>query len=194
MRSQPATKLGAKTTRSAAASGDGYPAAQPTIDALRVGRQIFCPRHGIGVIAEHRQQQLLGQRRDYLTIDFPRKQLRIMLPADAAPRAGLRAVSTPAAAEQALAVLASNPAYTADTWTARIKHHQAKLATGCLTDIAEVVRDLAALDRNKRLAGHEGSVYQHARALLTSELMAALNLDEHAIETRIDTAAHDLPD
>jgi CarD family transcriptional regulator len=163
-------------------------ASQAGACSLAAGDQVFCPHHGIGVIRERRQRQVLGRRRDYLTIDVAQAGMRIMLPADAAARTGVRSPSSAAEAAEALAGLASPPAPMPDNWRARTKDSEAKLASGRITALVEVVRDLAARQLSHRLAAKERELFLRARELLTGDIMAALDLDEAAVTARIDDA------
>jgi CarD family transcriptional regulator len=159
---------------------------QAAAKSLTVGERVFFPRHGIGVIRERGQRQLLGHRRDYLTIEVARAGMQIMLPADEAASAGLRSPSDGTQAEAALAVLSAAPEPMSDNWRTRTKDNEARLATGQITELAAIMRDLGDRQVIKGLSSGERDLYQRARDLLTGDLMVGLQVDEAAVAARID--------
>ena len=59
-------------------------------------------------------------------------------------------------------------------WSRRFKNHQEKLKSGDVYQVAEVVRNLAARNRDASLSAAERTMYERARVNLISEISPAL--------------------
>ena len=56
------------------------------------GDNVVYPHHGAGVVMKKESKQLLGEKRDYLTIKILHNDMTVMVQCDNAGRAGLRRV------------------------------------------------------------------------------------------------------
>ena len=50
------------------------------------------PHHGAGKVLKKEKKEILGERREYLTIKILHNDMTVMVPSDSAGRAGLRRV------------------------------------------------------------------------------------------------------
>lgn len=73
-------------------------------------------------------------------------------------------------------------------WSRRFKNHQEKLKSGDVYQVAEVVRNLAARDRDSALSAAEKTMYDRARINLISEISPALKVSTEAAEVWLDNA------
>jgi CarD family transcriptional regulator len=73
-------------------------------------------------------------------------------------------------------------------WSRRFKNHQEKLKSGDVYQVAEVVRNLAARDRDSALSAAEKTMYDRARINLISEISPALKVSPEAAEVWLDNA------
>jgi CarD family transcriptional regulator len=73
-------------------------------------------------------------------------------------------------------------------WSRRFKNHQEKLKSGDVYQVAEVVRNLAARDRDSALSAAEKTMYDRARINLISEISPALKVSTDAAEVWLDAA------
>jgi CarD family transcriptional regulator len=73
-------------------------------------------------------------------------------------------------------------------WSRRFKNHQEKLKSGDVYQVAEVVRNLAARDRDAALSAAEKTMYDRARINLISEISPALKVSTEAAEVWLDNA------
>jgi len=73
-------------------------------------------------------------------------------------------------------------------WSRRFKNHQEKLKSGDVYQVAEVVRNLAARNRDASLSAAERTMYERARVNLISEIAPALKVTTDEAEVYLDEA------
>ena len=76
----------------------------PNID-YEVGDHVVYPHHGAGKVLKKEPKVMLGERRDYLTIQILHNDMTVMVPCENAGRAGLRRVIGEEAVAKVLSVL-----------------------------------------------------------------------------------------
>ena len=143
-----------------------------------VGDKVVYPHHGAGKIMKIEQKEVLGQLRDYLTIQILHNDMTVMVPVENADRAGLRKVVESDVVDQVLEVLRGDPTKMPKNWSRRYKHNRDKLKTGDIFEVAEVVRNLAVRHADKGLSTGEKQMFSKAKKILASELMYARDFDE----------------
>ena len=143
-----------------------------------IGDKVVYPHHGAGKIVKIEQKEVLGQRRDYLTIKILHNDMTVMVPVENADRAGLRRVVDRDVIEQVLEVLRGDPTKMPKNWSRRYKHNRDKLKTGDIFEVAEVVRNLAIRHADKGLSTGEKQMFSKAKKILASELMYAREYSE----------------
>src|SRR5207244_12529546 len=140
------------------------------------------PQHGAGVVQINETQDLLGEKRDYLTIKILHNNMTVMVPCENAHRAGLRRVIDGEEVEKVIAVLTGEVSEMPKNWNRRFKHNREKIKTGNVFELAEVVRNLAIREWEKGLSTGEKQMYTRAKKILASEFMYALDKDEERVE------------
>ena len=143
-----------------------------------VGDKVVYPHHGAGKIMKIEQKEVLGQQRDYLTIQILHNNMTVMVPVENADRAGLRKVVEADVVDQVLEVLRGDPTRMPKNWSRRYKHNRDKLKTGDIFEVAEVVRNLAIRHAIKGLSTGEKQMFSKAKKILASELMYARDFGE----------------
>src|SRR5205809_906827 len=136
--------------------------------------------------AEKESKDLLGEKRDYLTIKILHNDMTVMVPCENAHRAGLRRVIDGEDVEKVIAVLTGEVSDMPKNWNRRFKHNREKIKTGDVFELAEVVRNLAIREWEKGLSTGEKQMYTRAKKILASEFMYALEKDEAGAEGYLD--------
>ena len=132
------------------------------------------------------QKEVLGQQRDYLTIQILHNDMTVMVPVENADRAGLRKVV------ESDVVLRGDPTKMPKNWSRRYKHNRDKLKTGDIFEVAEVVRNLAIRHADKGLSTGEKQMFSKAKKILASELMYARDFDEDEANAFLETVLEDI--
>ena len=131
-------------------------------------------------------RELLGEKRDYLTIKILHNDMTVMVPCENAHRAGLRRVINEEQVKRVIDVLTGEMSEMPKNWNRRFKHNREKIKTGDVFELAEVVRNLAIREWEKGLSTGEKQMYTRAKKILASEFMYALEKDEDGAEAYLD--------
>jgi CarD family transcriptional regulator len=131
-------------------------------------------------------KELMGERRDYLTITILHNHMTVMVPCENAHRAGLRRVIDEEQVKKVIGVLTDDVSEMPKNWNRRFKHNREKIKTGDVYELAEVVRNLAIREMQKGLSTGEKQMYTRAKKILASEFMYALDKDEEGAEGYLD--------
>jgi CarD family transcriptional regulator len=156
-----------------------------------IGDQVVYPHHGAGKVLKKEMKEVLGERREYLTIQILHNDMTVMVPTENAGKAGLRRVIEDEAVEKVLAVLRDDVSQMPKNWNRRFKHNRDKIKTGDVYELAEVVRNLAIREVEKGLSTGEKQMYTRAKKILASELMYALEMEEDEAEEHLDKLIED---
>ena len=144
----------------------------------RIGDKVVYPHHGAGTVVKREKREVLGEKREYLTIKILHNDMTVNVPADNAERVGLRKVIDEEAVKKVVKYLTSGGTEMPKNWNRRFKHNRDKMKTGDIYELAEVVRNLSLRDGEKGLSTGEKQMYVKAKKILASELMYAKNLSE----------------
>src|SRR5918999_6456731 len=156
-----------------------------------IGDQVVYPHHGAGKVLKKEMKEVLGEKREYLTIKILHNDMTVMVPTENAGKAGLRRVIDDEAVEKVLSVLRADVSQMPKNWNRRFKHNRDKIKTGDVYELAEVVRNLAIRENEKGLSTGEKQMYTRAKKILASELMYALDMDEEGAEEHLDSLITD---
>jgi CarD family transcriptional regulator len=152
-----------------------------------IGDSVVYPHHGAGQVVRKEVKEVLGERREYLTIKILHNDMTVMVPTANADRAGLRRVIDEDTVKKVLAVLQDECSEMPKNWNRRFKHNRDKIKTGDVYELAEVVRNLAIREAEKGLSTGEKQMFTRARKILASELMYALQLTAEQVEVHLDS-------
>jgi CarD family transcriptional regulator len=153
---------------------------------FKVGDKVVYPHHGAGKVLKKEKKKLLGESREYLTIQILHNDMTVMVPCEKTGVAGLRRVIDHATVKKVVAVLQDDVSEMPGNWNRRFKHNREKIRTGDIFELAEVIRNLSALESEKGLSSGEKQMFVRAKRILASEFMYALDLDEEAAEAHVD--------
>jgi CarD family transcriptional regulator len=146
---------------------------------------VVYPHHGAGKVIRKEKKDVLGERREYLTIKILHNEMTVMVPTANAALAGLRRVIDEETVKKVQAVLQDECSEMPKNWNRRFKHNRDKIKTGDIYELAEVVRNLAIRESQKGLSTGEKQMFTRAKRILCSELMYALALEEDEVEEHI---------
>jgi CarD family transcriptional regulator, regulator of rRNA transcription len=157
----------------------------------KVGDHVVYPHHGAGKVMKKEIKELLGEKREYLTIRILHNDMTVMVPCEKAGQVGLRNIIGESAVKKVVAVLTDDVSAMPKNWNRRFKYNREKIKTGDIYELAEVVRNLAIREYEKGLSTGEKQMYTRARKILASELMYALAMDEEEAEGHLTSVIED---
>ena len=152
----------------------------------KVGDKVVYPHHGAGTVVKKDSREVLGEKREYLTIQILHNDMTVNVPAENAEAVGLRKVINEDTVKEVVKALTGNGTTMPKNWNRRFKHNRDKMKTGDIFELAEVVRNLSLRDRDKGLSTGEKQMFVKAKKILISELMYAKGMDEEETAEWLD--------
>ncbi len=153
---------------------------------FKVGDKVVYPHHGAGTVVKREKREVLGEKREYLTIKILHNDMTVNVPSDNAEAVGLRQVIDEEMVKKVTKALTGGGTAMPKNWNRRFKHNRDKMKTGDIFELAEVVRNLSLRDHEKGLSTGEKQMFVKAKKILASELMYAKSLDEDAAAEWLD--------
>ena len=153
---------------------------------FRVGDKVVYPHHGAGTVIKKESREVLGKKRDYLTIKILHNDMTVQVPCENADKVGLRKVIDEKMVDVVLKALTGGGTQMPKNWNRRFKHNRDKMKTGDILELAEVVRNLSLRDHEKGLSTGEKQMFVKAKKILASELMYAKDMDEEEAAEWLD--------
>lgn len=129
-----------------------------------------------------------GKTQDYLILKTVINEMTLSIPVDQISTVGVRPPVSSSELQDLVSVLAKADPRVPANWSRRFKNHQEKLKSGDVYQVAEVVRNLAARDRDSALSAAEKTMYDRARVNLISEIQPALRVTTEEAEIYLDKA------
>jgi CarD family transcriptional regulator len=153
---------------------------------FKVGDKVVYPHHGAGTVVKKEKREVLGEKREYLTIRILHNDMTVNVPAENAEKVGLRKVIGEEQVKVVLKALTGGGTQMPKNWNRRFKHNRDKMKTGDILELAEVVRNLSLRDHEKGLSTGEKQMFVKAKKILASELMYAKGMDEEETALWLD--------
>ncbi len=193
--SKTVTKPVAKTTAAKAPvkTVAGKPAAKPVAAAPRVEepkkpltqRQGFktnefvvYPAHGVGQILAIEEQEIAGARLELFVITFVKDKMTLRVPTAKVANVGMRKLSDPSLVKRALETLKGRARIKRTMWSRRAQEYEAKINSGDIVAIAEVVRDLFRSESQPEQSYSERQLYEAALDRLSREIAVVQHVTE----------------
>ena len=155
---------------------------------FKKGDTVIYPQHGACVVKGTKKMEAFGEKREYLILETVISEMTLKVPVEMAEEVGVRPPVSADELEDLVAVLAKPDPRVPSNWSRRFKNHQEKLKSGDVYQVAEVVRNLAARNRDASLSAAERTMYERARVNLISEISPALKVTAEEAEAYLDDA------
>jgi CarD family transcriptional regulator len=152
----------------------------------KVGDKVVYPHHGAGTVVKKEKRDVLGEKREYLTIKILHNDMTVNVPSENAETVGLRKVIGEDMVKVVVKALTGGGTQMPKNWNRRFKHNRDKMKTGDILELAEVVRNLSLRDHEKGLSTGEKQMFVKAKKILASELMYAKDMDEEEAAEWLD--------
>src|SRR5881394_1821252 len=150
-----------------------------------VGDHVVYPAHGVGQVQGIETQEVAGLKLEVYVITFDHEKMTLRVPTAKARTAGLRALAETNVVTQALTTLKGRARVKRTMWSRRAQEYEAKINSGDLVSIAEVVRDLFRADDQPEQSYSERQIFEAATSRLARELAAMEQVDEPTAQEKI---------
>jgi CarD family transcriptional regulator len=145
-----------------------------------VGDHVVYPAHGVGVVVSVENQQVAGMALELYVVTFDHEKMTLRVPTKKARGAGLRALAEGNVVSQALTTLKGRARVKRTMWSRRAQEYEAKINSGDLVSIAEVVRDLHRSESQPEQSYSERQLYESALDRMAREVAAIERIDRDA--------------
>ncbi len=150
----------------------------PKKPSFKVGELVVYPAHGVGRITSIEEQEIAGVKLELYIVDFEKEKLRLKVPTNRAEQKGMRHLADRTMIEQAMKVIRGRARIKRVMWSRRAQEYDAKINSGDMIAVAEVVRDLYRSDRQPEQSYSERQLFEQALARFARELAAVRKMDD----------------
>jgi CarD family transcriptional regulator len=165
-------------------------ASQTAKQDFKVNDKIVYPAHGVGKIINLEKQQVAGIPIELFVIDFDQEKMKLRVPTGKAKAAGMRALSDDKTVKDAIGTLKGRARIKRTMWSRRAQEYDAKINSGDIKLVAEVVRDLYRGDDQPEQSYSERQLFEAALDRMAREVAAVRKVDlAKAIEELGDALA-----
>ena len=120
---------------------------------FKKGDTVIYPQHGACIVMGTKKMEAFGEKREYLILQTVINEMTLKVPVNMAEEVGVRPPVSADELEDLVAVLSKPDPRVPSNWSRRFKNHQEKLKSGDVYQVAEVVRNLAARNRDAVAVG-----------------------------------------
>lgn len=146
---------------------------------------VVYPAHGVGRVIGIETQTVVGMKLDVYVISFTQDKMTLRVPLQKAKSTGLRGLSGPRIVEDALKTLSGRARIKRTMWSRRAQEYEAKINSGDLISIAEVVRDLHRNTDQPEQSYSERQLYEAALDRMAREFAAIENCEKDEAIARL---------
>jgi CarD family transcriptional regulator len=161
---------------------------KPKRPDFRTNDWVVYPAHGVGRIIQVVEQEVAGMKLELFVINFDKDKMTLRVPVAKASLIGMRRLSSPDVVANALQTLKGRARIKRTMWSRRAQEYEAKINSGDLISIAEVVRDLHRASGQPEQSYSERQLYEAALGRMAREVAAVERIDEDAAVKRLEVA------
>ena len=147
-----------------------------TVLEFVVGDSVVYPAHGVGRVQGVETQMIAGYELEVYVITFDHEKMTLRVPTAKAKTAGLRSLAAGTVVAQALNTLKGRARVKRTMWSRRAQEYEAKINSGDLIAISEVVRDLYRSDDQPEQSYSERQLFEQAMDRMSREVAAVNKL------------------
>ena len=153
----------------------------------KVKDYIVYPKHGVGQITEFKKINIGGIDVETYVIKFEKDKANGMVPVN--KQSHLRSLATINQLNKCISILKSKPKIKRSMWSRRAQEYEAKISSGKIYELAEVVRDLnKGDDLMVDQSYSERQLFEKAYERILSEFQIILNIPLEDTQKKLDKA------
>ncbi len=153
----------------------------------KVKDYVVYPKHGVGQITEFKKMSIGGIDIEAYILKFEKDKANGMVPVN--KQSHLRPLATINQVNKCISILKSKPKIKRSMWSRRAQEYEAKISSGKIYELAEVVRDLnKGDDLMVDQSYSERQLFEKAYDRILSEFQIVLNLSFEDTQKKLDKA------
>ena len=153
---------------------------------FRVNEHIVYPAHGVGLIIEISEQEIAGMSLELFVINFEKEKMVLRVPINKAEQTGMRKLADNKVMDGAIRTLKGRARIKRTMWSRRAQEYEAKINSGDLIAIAEVVRDLFRNENQPEQSYSERQLYEAALERMAREVATIEKTTEDAAIVKLE--------
>ena len=145
---------------------------------FKTGEAIVYPAHGVGRITAIEEQEIAGFKLELFVVAFEKDKMVLRVPTAKAITVGMRKLAEPKLITRSLEVLTGRARVKRTMWSRRAQEYEAKINSGDLIAVAEVVRDLYRSEAQPEQSYSERQLYEAALDRVVREISTVNKITE----------------
>jgi CarD family transcriptional regulator len=155
---------------------------------FKTHEHIVYPAHGVGQIVAIEEQEIAGYKLELFVITFLKDKMTLRVPTSKIASVGMRKLAEGPVVERAMTTLKGRARVKRTMWSRRAQEYDAKINSGDLVAIAEVVRDLHRSEAQPEQSYSERQLYEAALDRMAREVAAIGRITETEAVNEIEAA------
>ena len=156
-----------------------------------VGDFIVYPSHGVGEITDIQTFEIAEEKLEMYNVIFDKEKMTLKIPTIKAKEIGIRKVSSRNEMKKTLEILKGKAKIRRTMWSRRAQEYEAKINSGILIELTEVVRDLFRNSSQPEQSYSERQLYESARDRLAREVAVVEKTDDDKAVDKIEIILND---
>jgi len=149
---------------------------------------IVYPAHGVGQIVGIEEQEVAGYKLELFVINFVKDKMTLRVPTAKIATVGMRKLAEAPIIKRALDTLKGRARVKRTMWSRRAQEYEAKINSGNILAISEVIRDLYRSETQPEQSYSERQLYEAALDRLAREISAVQRITETEAVKEIEAA------
>ncbi|MGB0920823.1 MAG: CarD family transcriptional regulator [Alphaproteobacteria bacterium] len=162
-------------------------------DGFKIKDFVVYPTHGVGQIVDIEESEVAGLSLQLFVIYFDQEKMTLRVPLAKAQATGMRPLSSPKVVAESLVVLKGRARIKRTMWSRRAQEYEAKINSGSIQFISEVVRDLYRAEGQPEQSYSERQLYEQALDRLTREVAAVEKASYEEALALVEKSLHKAP-
>jgi CarD family transcriptional regulator len=155
---------------------------------FRTNEYVVYPAHGVGQIIAIEEQEIAGAKLELFVINFIKDKMTLRVPTAKIAAVGMRKLADSAIIKRSLETLKGRARIKRTMWSRRAQEYEAKINSGDIVAISEVVRDLFRSESQPEQSYSERQLYEAALDRLAREISAVQHITETEAVKEIEAA------
>lgn len=148
--------------------------------SFKVNDYVVYPAHGVGKVTGIEQEVIAGFDIEVYVVAFEQDKMVLRVPTAKAATSGMRGLSNELVLKDAYTTLRGRPRIKRTMWSRRAQEYEAKINSGDLVLVTEVVRDLHRMEEQPEQSYSERQLYEIALDRMVREVAAIKKMTRSA--------------
>lgn len=158
---------------------------------FKVGQKVSYPNHGVCAIESVEEKRVSGSQVEFYTLRVLANNSAIFVPKANAKSIGIRPIINSLQCGRLIKILGEDFIEGSGDWKIRVRDYNAKIQSGDIFEVTDVLKQLTFLTYSKQLSFREQRLYEKAKFLVVSELAIVCSQSECEIEKTVDRLLSD---